>query len=182
METYIFLNSKIISIKIKKSNNSLIDNKIMSKALINGDIVLINDHECNHNFHNYFYLSKNGKESLKTPRKKDIEDREGGGNMENILFGNILNKLTLRQVLYILNEDNYKKSLNQFRIDFLCLKDEDCECKGIFEEYSKFSKESGKLLDYTAVRFKSSYSYEGPYISILLKNDALGFRSQHEYK
>ena len=58
METYIFLNSKIISIKIKKSNNSLIDNKIMSKALINGDIVLINDHECNHNFHNYFVFQK----------------------------------------------------------------------------------------------------------------------------
>ena len=182
METYIFLNSKIISIKIKKSNNSSIDNKMISKALINGAIVLINDHECNHNFHNYFYLSKNGKESIKTPRKKDLESREGGYNMENILFGELLNKLTLRQVLYILNEDNYKKSLNQFRIDFFKLKDEDCQCKGIFKDYSTISKELTKLLDYTAVRFKLSYSNDEPYISIFLKNDVLGFRSQHKNK
>ena len=54
------------------------DIKIISKALVNGAIVAINDHEMNHNFHNYYYLSQNGKESLKTPRKMNNEVREGG--------------------------------------------------------------------------------------------------------
>ena len=61
--------------------------------------------------------------------------------MEDILFGKDLNKLTLKQVLYILNEDNYQKSQNQFRIGFLHLSDKDCHCKGIFEDYSKINRE-----------------------------------------
>lgn len=112
METYIFLNSDIISQKIKKRKKNSKDNTIICKALINWSIVAINVHELNHIFHNYYYLSKNGKESLKTPRKKDIMEREGGYNMEKLLFGRVLIELTLRQVLYILNEENYKKSLS----------------------------------------------------------------------
>ena len=179
METYIFLNSRIMSPKIKKCQNIKIDHKIISKALINGAIVVINDHELNHNFHNYYYFSQNGKESLKTPRKNDIEDREGGFNMETILFGKVLNNLTLRQTLYILNEENYKKPLNQYRLDFLQLNYEDCECKGTFEDYSIMKiKDLGKFSDYTTIRFKS-YSYYTSSISIHLKNDVLGFRSFH---
>ena len=125
IETYIFLNSKIMSTEIKKIPKVKMDYNKISEALINGAIILINDHELNHNFHNYFYFSKNGKESLKTPRKKEIEIREGGFNLENILFGKILENLTLRQALYILNEENYKKSLYEYRCGFLKLENED---------------------------------------------------------
>ena len=179
METYIFLNSKIMSTEIKKIPKVKMDYNKISEALINGAIILINDHELNHNFHNYFYFSKNGKESLKTPRKKEIEIREGGFNLENILFGKILENLTLRQALYILNEENYKKSLYEYRCGFLLLENKDCKCKGIFEDYSKLKIEDlGKFSDYTVVRFKSNPNINYS-IPIHLKNDVLGFRSVH---
>jgi len=178
METFILLNSKLISTKIKNSRKISMDIKIISKALVNGAIVAINDHEMNHNFHNYYYLSQNGKESLKTPRKMNNEVREGGCNIEMILFGKVLTKLTLRQALYILNEENYKKSLSQYRLDFLQLKAEDCECKGIFKDYAQLNKDLGGLSDYIIVRFKSKSS-NIPFISIGLKNDVLGFPNFH---
>ena len=180
METFILLNSKLISTKIKNNRKISMNIKIINKALINGAIVAIIDHEINHNFHNYYYLSQNRKESLKIPRKIDIEDREGGYNIDMILFGKVLSKLTLRQVLYILNEENYKKSLSQYRLDFLQLKDEDCECKGIFKDYAQLNKDLGGLSDYMVVRFKSESS-KIPFISISLKkkNDVLGFPNFH---
>ena len=178
METYIFLNSDIISQKIKKRKKNSKDNTIICKVLINGSIVAINVHELNHIFHNYYYLSKNGKESLKTPRKKDIMESEGSYYMEKLLFGRVLIELTLRQVLYILNEENYKKSLSQYRLDFLQLKDEDCQCKGIFQDYFKIYENIKEFSDYTVIRFKS-YFNNIPYISIKLKNDVLGFPNFH---
>jgi len=179
METFIFLNSKIFPIKFKKSQKLKIDCDLISKALINGVIIIINDHEINHNFHNYYYFSQNGKECLKTPRKKNSDNREVGFNMENILFGKILNNLTLRQTLYILNEENYKKSLYQYRLDFLQLKNEDCDCKGTFKDYSTIKIENlGKFSDYTVIRFKSDL-YHVLSLPIHLKNDVLGFRSFH---
>ena len=99
--------------------------------------------------------------------------------MENILFGKILNNLTLRQTLYILNEENYKKSLYQYRLDFLQLKNEDCDCKGTFKDYSTIKIENlGKFSDYTVIRFKSDL-YHVLSVPIHLKNDVLGFRSFH---
>ena len=178
METYIVLNSKM-STNVKKCQNINIDYKLISKALINGSIVIININELNHNFHNYYNLSQNGKESLKVPRKNDIEDGEDEFIMEKILFGNVLNNLTLRQTLYILNEENYKKPLYKYCHDFSQLKYEDCECKGTFEDYSIIKvKDLGKFSDTIKIRFKPN-SYNTPSISIYLKNDVLGFRSFH---
>ena len=175
LESFLFLNSDLISIKNNKDTKNSIYFKI-NRALINGSIVKININETNHNFHNYFYLSKNGKESLKTPRKIKVEGREGGVNMENLLFGQVLNKLTVKQALYILNEDNYNKSINQFRNDFIELKG--CECKDIFKDYYEINKNLNISNDYTVIRFKSN-QHNIPYISISLKNDVLGFIEYH---
>ena len=96
--------------------------------------------------------------------------------MENLLFGQVLNKLTVKQALYILNEDNYNKSINQFRNDFIELKG--CECKDIFKDYSEINKNLNISNDYTVIRFKSN-QHNIPYISISLKNDVLGFIEYH---
>ena len=177
METYIFLNYKFIFSTLNVNECNLpIDIELVKKALTNGAIAIINEHEINHNFHNYYYCSKNGNETLKTPRKTEMNEREGGNNMEKILFGRVLNNLTLRQSLYILNEKNYEKSLNQFRKEFLELKEEHCKCDGIFKEFSNMKFNVKELADYIVINFKSNKS-EAKFgnISFKLKNDVLGF-------
>ena len=175
METYIFLDSNFISSSVDVNENNLsMDEELINKALTNGAIVAINEQEINHNFHNYYYFSKNGNETLRTPRKFDLNGREDGNNMAKILFGKVLNNLTLKQALYILNEKNYEKSLNQFSKEFLELKEEHCKSEGIFKEYFNKIFNVKELSDYMAINFKSNKNKIG-YISIKLKNDVLGF-------
>ena len=94
--------------------------------------------------------------------------------MERILFGKVLNNLTLKEAFYILNEENYNKSLNQIRADFMELKPEDCKCKGIFKEYSNINLVNEELSDYLMIRFKTN-NYNINSININLNNDILGF-------
>ena len=98
--------------------------------------------------------------------------------MERVLFGRVLNELTLKQIFYILNEDNYKKPLNQFRKEFLELKNDDCKCKGIFKEYSNMFCKTNDLSDYLMISFKNNFLTSK--ISIKLKDDVLGFPNFYE--
>ena len=177
METIIFLNDYSIQPIFNEKNSKITkEQQLAQKALINGSIVIIYYHELNHNFHNYFYFSQNGYESLKTPRKKEEMQREGGYNMERILFGKIVNELTLGQAFYVLNEKNYSKLVNEFRNEFIMLKIEDFQKNAIFEEYKKLKIEMKESLDYTIIRFKNNKnnnSYNIKSIIIKLKNDAI---------
>ena len=65
----------------------------------------------NHNFYNIFYYHENGNIPLKTSRKDGLNFREGGREMELLLFGNILDNINIKQALYILNENNYQKNI-----------------------------------------------------------------------
>ena len=172
METFIFLNDDLIQPIFNEKNSKITkEQNLAQKALINGCIVIIYYHELNHNFHNYFYFSQNGRESLKTLRKK-----EGGYNMERILFGKIVSELTLGQAFYILNEKNYSKLINEFRNEFIMLKIEDFQKDAIFEEYIKLKIEMKETLDYTIIRFKNkknNNSYNIKNITIKIKNDAI---------
>jgi uncharacterized protein YdcH (DUF465 family) len=172
MESYVFLNSELISSNLNENGNA--EEKIVCRALLNGALGVIIDHELNDNFHNYYYMTQNGKESIKTPRKNEFAEREGGNNIERVLFGRVMNELSLRQALYILNERNYSKSLNQYREEFLALKKKDCECHGLFEEYSKLKINIEELSDYMVIRFKAE-SLNVKYIKIKIKDDVLGF-------
>ena len=173
METYIFINNGWTISKNLNDNeiNLSSEEQLVYKALNNGAIIEINFHELNHNFHNYYYCLENGNEPLKTPRKREMNEREGGNNMERILFGRVLNTITLKQALYILNENNYQKSLNEFRSDFLKLKDNVPECEGTFKEYSQIDSEIADLSDYFSIRFKNYINT----INFTLKDDVLGF-------
>ena len=175
METYTFLTPRIISLGLNDNENLKNNIKYITQSLLYSSLVSINLHELNHNFHNYYFFSKNGETSLKTPRKLLIDEREGGNNMERILFGKILNNLNLKQALYILNENNYSKSLYQFQTDFLILNEKDCKCEGIFKEFSLINlKDDEEKLDYITIRFKTS-SFNRNFNNINLKNDVLGF-------
>ena len=86
-------------------------NKLFKKILYRGAVVKTSCHEINHEFYNILLMHTNGKVSLQTPRKQYIVEREGGRNMEMILFGRKIYKLSLLECLYLLNEKNYEKSL-----------------------------------------------------------------------
>ena len=182
MEIYTFLSNKSMSFnlnEIKINENS--KNNIF-KTLLNGAIIVINYHEFNHDFHNYFFYSKNGEESFITPRKFNMKEREGGKNMERILFGNVLYSLNYKQALYILNETNYNKSLKEFQADFIKLKMKDIKLDGIFSEYSKIDKEAKGISDYMAIKLKEyNYNIEDIKIDINLKDDVLGFPRSNDY-
>ena len=83
---------------------------------------------------NYLYLFSNGTIPLKTPRKKELNIRESGRYIELLLFNRIIHRINVAEALYILNENNYNKSINEFNKGFSELKDEDLNIKGVFEE------------------------------------------------
>ena len=173
METYILINNGWTISKNLNDNeiNLSSEEQLVYKALNNGANIEINFHELNHNFNNYYYYIRYGNEQLKTTRTIEMNEIEGGNNMERILFGRVLNILTLKQALYILNENNYQKSLNEFRSDFLKLKDNVPEIEGTFKEYSQIDSEIADLSDYFSIRFKNYINT----INFTLKDDVLGF-------
>ena len=136
LDTYIFLKPKNIKIK-NIENNQII--KLIENILYTSGIIKTNYHELNHNFYNIFYYHENGNIPLKTPRKEGLDDREGGREMEKLLFGKILYKINIKEALYILNEKNYEKNIYEFREDFKNLyksneKKEDYLINGEFSE------------------------------------------------
>ena len=183
METYTLLSNRSMNFNF---NGLIIDadsKEIIKKTLLNGSIIVINFHEINHNFHNYYFYSKNGEESFITPRKVNMKEREGGKNMERILFGCVLNSLNYKQALYIMNENNYNKSLKEYQADFMKLKMEDIKFDGIFSEYSKIDSKTNDISEYLSIKFKdyNYYNNEGINININLEDDVLGFPRSNDY-
>ena len=87
------------------------------------------------------YYHENGNIPLNTPRKDGIVEREGGREMEMLLFGRIIKQMNIKEALYILNENNYNKNIFQFKEDFEQLfkeneKKEDFKVTGEFSEYN----------------------------------------------
>ena len=174
LETYIFLEPKDIQIKpkIDKNQSSLIE-----KILFSSGIIKTNFHELNHNFYNMFYYHKNGIIPLNTPRKDGQKKREGGREMEILLFGRKVHKLNLKEALYILNEENYKKSIIKFKKIFQKLNFKKENINDIInkEEFKNYVlpddvlKEKSKLI-YIQLEQDSDY----PYINTSDDNDVLG--------
>lgn len=112
LEIYIFL--KVKNINFSHYFEYEIKN-IIIKILYLGSCVVDCSHEMNHEFYNIFLKHSNGKIPLETPRKQYIEEREGGRNMERLLFNRRAKKISLIECMYLLNERNYNKSLDKFR-------------------------------------------------------------------
>ena len=99
-------------------------------------------HELNHNFYNNNFFQSNGSIPLSTPRKANIKEREGGKYFELLLFKQKLHTMNLIQAMYILNEKNYEKSLDDFTKGFISPTKEDLDISG---EYSDLNAELSKL-------------------------------------
>ena len=132
--TYISINKKEIT------NNLQFKNAV--EILNTGKYVLIGEHEIFHILNCTDYYESNCSTSIETPQKKNYDGRnESGEYLELLLFNNIIKNLNLAEVLYILNESNYDKSLIEFRTDFEKLKlgdieNDDIIIKGIFKDYN----------------------------------------------
>ena len=140
LESYYFLQKK--KVFFNKNNLNKKEIILIKKIFYNSSVVKTNSHEINHNFYNLLFLHSNGLNTLKTPRKKDIEISESGKNLERLLFNRCLYRMTLAECIYLLNEKNYSKSLEKFREDFNEIKIEDLTIseEGIFVEFNEFFK------------------------------------------
>jgi hypothetical protein len=88
------------------------------------------------------FLHSNGYYPVETPRKIRIDERESGKNLEMLLFNRRVSRITLEESMYILNEKNYEKSLEDFRTGFNELKKEDIKIDGIFSNFNEILKEA----------------------------------------
>ena len=122
LEIYYILQRRLYYIP---GNNSKEINILVKKIYYRGLCVKSSCHEINHEFYNLLLMHSNGQIPVETPRKKYIEEREGGKNMERLLFDKPVGKLSLKECLYLLNEKNYEKNLQDFKDGFSELKDED---------------------------------------------------------
>ena len=73
---------------------------------------------------------------------KVIKTKKGGKIFEYLLYNKIIQKLNLKQVIYICNLNNFSKSLKQFRIDFLKLKNQT-----LYEVFKKESENNNEFLE-----------------------------------
>ena len=109
------------------------DKKIIS-ALENGVVVALIFHEYGHALNVIISFMENNLNSINNPRKKFLKFKEGEYYIELALFGRVIKNLSYGEVLYILNKDNYSKSLNDFRNGFMELSQKDLDIKGPFND------------------------------------------------
>lgn len=115
---------------------------LIEKTYYNSNGVKTNIYQMNLNLHNLLFLQSNGFHSVTTPIKNNLDISESGKNLERLLFKRILYTMTLSECIYLLNEKNYDKSLEDFRDDFNEIKEKDIEIEkeGIFYEFTNIYK------------------------------------------
>ena len=164
MKKTIFCKSKIIP-------------KIIIETLENGVVVEIIFHEYGHTFSAILSYVGNSESLEDTPRKKNFNINEGGYYVEMALFGSILKTLTYYEALYILNIDNYNKTLEEFRAGFQSIKKEHLNIKGPFK-YLENIQEREKYKNNISIRAKepdtNSDYLESINATFQLKNDVKG--------
>ena len=174
LETYIFLEPKEFKInkKIDKKQSELIE-----KILFSSGIVVTNFHELNHNLYNILFYHENRNVTLYTSRKEGKKEIEVGREMEFLLFGKKVPQINIKEALYILNEDNYNKSIIQFKDDFekLYTQDEnkdDIIIKGEFKEYVLNDNILNDKRNFNYIQLEEEF--DSPYIESFDDNDVLG--------
>ena len=147
------------------------------KIMKNGFFIRTGNHEIGHNFTNVKFYNENCKISISSPRKKTVNFVEGGYYVDLALYGKILDQINFSEALYILNEENYKKTYIDFQIGFSNINIDDLKITGVFKKYcedindildKKFKKKSESIF----VSFIPSVNQEIT-INCGIKNDLL---------
>ena len=176
ISTIIFIKDKAIKDSNLYYETEEIEYEVKKEILNTGRYVTIELHEIFHLFNCIPYYENNCSLSIKTPRKKNFEDCEGGNYLEYLLYDKELKDLNLAEALYILNESNYDKSLIEFRIGFKNLNIKDLKIKGVFMEYNNLIdlEEPINILKNISIALKRSSSNFLPSINISLRKDVIG--------
>ena len=169
MKTYFISFLKDVDKAYKNSHKTI----LQTASVINAG-----NHEIGHNFVNHNFYMENCQVSIETPRKRNIEFSEGGYYVELALYGRILKYITLAQALYIINEENYKKTFMEFQEGFNKISTEDLKIKGVFSKlFSNFNFDENflKISKNIFIKQKPFYSSEDEKgIIPRLKNDVIG--------
>ena len=116
---------------------------------------------------------------MKTPLNKNVDIRENGRHIELLLFNQILHRINITQALYILNEENYKKSVNDFVEGFNQLNEKDLNIKGVFGEFNSIKNidrnKASKIEALISTEPREEYNIEKDiFIEITDENDVIG--------
>ena len=111
------------------------DNEIFS-ILENGVIVAIIYYQFGNAINAVISFKENLFNMKKTQGKKYLKIKAIGSQIEIAIFGRVIKNLSLGEALYILNKDNYKKSLDDFRKGFMELSNQDLIIKGEFSNFN----------------------------------------------
>ena len=136
-----------------------------------GGIIENSLHELNHINQNILFFSENELKLFYSPKRDNLDNKDGGEHLEFLLFGRKIETLKILECLYLLNEKNYEKSLEQFRTDFLDLyknnisyleKKEHLIGGKIFEEFFSLiekikTKEEFQAIEFGAITFKTRF-------------------------
>ena len=122
---------------IKKEIKSDRDSDEIKLILNTGCFVSIGEHEIFHLLDSLPHYENNCLLSINAPRKKNFDgEAEGVIYLEYLLFNRNLQFINLGEILYILNEKNYDKSLNDFREGFEKIEQKDLIIEGEFSEFN----------------------------------------------
>ena len=87
-------------------------------ALRNGAIIDISLHEINHLNQDILYFIGGYTNEFETPKRYDLKENDGEEYLEEILFGKKIDRLKILECFYLLNENNYNQSLDNFKTNF----------------------------------------------------------------
>ena len=126
----------------KKINHNLKKNpnEIILKTLENSMIIEIIYHEFGHAINSVLSFIENKLKLIGTPRKEFLKIKEGGYYLELALFGKVIKNLSYGEALYILNLNNYNKSLDNFKNGFEKLSIDDLKISGLFSDLNLKNK------------------------------------------
>ncbi len=155
--------------------------KLDQKLLREGLIINTSNHEIGHVFVMDHFFMENARIPIETPRKKTL-DAEGGYYIEYALFGRMLEIINVEQALYLLNENNYKKTYLEFQEGFNNIKKEDLIIEGTFKEMFKDIKLEEIYSDIKKNLYLPSNpnKFKEKIIVRSLKNDVIGRRISDE--
>ena len=155
--------------------------KLAQKLLREGLIINTSNHEIGHAFVMDHFFMENARIPIETPRKKTL-DAEGGYYIEYALFGRMLEIINMEQALYLLNENNYKKTYLEFQEGFNNIKKEDLIIEGTFKEMFKDIKLEEIYSDIKKNLYLPSNpnKFKEKIIVRSLKNDVIGRRISDE--
>ena len=149
-------------------------NKDEKRLLRTSQIVNTTNHEIGHNFVNNNFFMNNGRTSIETPRKYLLDVREGGYYIELALYGRILNSISFKQAIYLLNEVNYDKSFLEFQEGFNNIQKDDLKIKGVFKDEFNNINLAENYYDNLFIPQRIHSNISEKKIRSLVKNDIIG--------